>query len=107
MTPTEYTEWTRTLDMYPGKVGRGMAPAMYALGLTGEAGEAADKLKKMYRDDKFDATAFMLELGDALYYLARLGDHFGFTLQDIMDANEQKLENRRARGVLSGSGDYR
>lgn len=47
------------------------------------------------------------ELGDALWYITSTSDDLGFTLQDVIDANIEKLTSRKERGVLHGSGDNR
>jgi len=83
-----------------------------ALGLAGEAGECADAVKKVYRDDggvlKEDVQLkIALELGDVLYYLAALADAIGFDLAGIANLNIQKREDRALRDVIGGSGDFR
>ncbi len=83
-----------------------------ALGLGGESGECLEKLKKLVRDgDGGDfigkAIALKLELGDVLWYLSQLARDFGFTLQDVADANLAKLRSREERGVIHGAGDNR
>lgn len=83
-----------------------------ALGLTGEAGEVADKIKKIIRDKNGaftpeDVTEIKKELGDVLWYVAALSTEFGLSLGDIADANISKLQSRKARGKISGSGDDR
>ena len=82
------------------------------LGLTGEAGEVADKVKKVIRDrgGVFDADtreAIKLELGDVLWYVAQLASELGYDLNEVADANLQKLSSRAARGRIGGSGDQR
>lgn len=82
------------------------------LGLVGEAGEVADKVKKIYRDRKGyvtgeDAEALKKELGDVLWYLAVLSDDLGLDLTTVAEANLAKLSSRKARGKLQGSGDDR
>ena len=82
------------------------------LGLTGEAGEVADKVKKVLRDNnqEFDATrrqAIALELSDVMWYCATLANDLGYTLQEIAEMNYAKLKSRQERGKLSGSGDNR
>ena len=55
------------------------------LGLVGELGEAAGKLAKKIRDDKFDKEAFAQELGDILWFLANLTQRgSGITWKSIM-----------------------
>jgi NTP pyrophosphatase (non-canonical NTP hydrolase) len=70
-----------------------------ALGLAGEAGETVDIIKKhvFYRKD-IVKNDLKLELGDTLHYLARLADIFGWTLEELMDANEDKLDARYPNG---------
>ncbi len=81
------------------------------LGLTGEAGECADKIKKRIRGDDYDMAewrkAFALELGDVLVYLSILAYHHGFLLSEIMRMSQEKLEDRKARGTKRGEGDDR
>ena len=82
------------------------------LGLTGEAGEVANKVKKIIRDcDGITTTTHRVslaaELGDILWYLTRLADEIGYSLEEIAAANLEKLSNRKERGVLQGSGDNR
>jgi NTP pyrophosphatase (non-canonical NTP hydrolase) len=90
----------------------GRNPIYPTLGLTGEAGEVADKVKKVIRDrgGVFDADtreAIKLELGDVLWYVAQLASELGYDLNEVADANLQKLSSRAARGRIGGSGDQR
>ena len=83
-----------------------------ALGLSGEAGEVAEKIKKMVRDDGGVLTserrdALKKELGDVLWYLANIANDAGLNLEDIALANIAKLFSRKERGVLQGDGDER
>tara|TARA_R110002126_G_scaffold135495_1_gene279711 strand:+ start:259 stop:657 length:399 start_codon:yes stop_codon:yes gene_type:complete len=78
------------------------------LGLLGEAGEVAEKLKKAIRDySVFDKEATMKELGDVLFYVAALANFYGGSLQYVAEMNQRKLDDRQLRGVLSGNGDDR
>lgn len=101
----QYTEFVKSMKVYPEKY----AIIYPALGLCGEAGEIAEKVKKSMRGDvkEIDKQALLKELGDPLWYLTSLADDLGFTLQDVVDANVEKLQSRKNRGVLKGSGDDR
>ena len=76
-------------------------------GLGGELGEVLEKVKKHVRDGNLDRENLKKELGDVLYYLVRLMRYFGFQPSEVLAANVEKLESRRERGVLRGSGDNR
>lgn len=83
-----------------------------ALGLNGEAGEVADKVKKVIRDNNevFDderKKAIALEAGDVLWYVATLANDIGYTLEDIALMNHEKLKSRQERNKIHGSGDNR
>jgi NTP pyrophosphatase (non-canonical NTP hydrolase) len=83
-----------------------------ALGLCGEAGEVAEKVKKAIRDDGGVLTderraALAAELGDVLWYMAQLATEAGLRLDTIAEENLSKLLSRQERNVLQGSGDTR
>jgi NTP pyrophosphatase (non-canonical NTP hydrolase) len=72
---------------------------IYALGLTGEAGEVAEVLKKVHgHDHAFDADRLAKELGDVLWYLAGLAHVHGLSLDAIAAANIAKLRARYPEG---------
>lgn len=78
------------------------------LGLTGEAGEVANKVKKIIRDGKeLDREDITAELGDCLWYIAGFATVAGISMEEIAGKNLKKLADRKARGVISGSGDNR
>lgn len=78
------------------------------LGLTGEAGEIANKVKKVMRDGKdIDVADLKKEIGDCLWYCAGLATILGIKLDDVAEANIAKLFDRKERGVIGGSGDDR
>ena len=78
------------------------------LGLTGEAGEIANKVKKVMRDGKaLDLDDIKKELGDVLWYVAGLCTVLGIPLEEVAKANLEKLADRKKRGVIGGSGDNR
>ena len=101
---SEYNDFVKSMKVYPEK-----HAIMYpALGLCGESGEIAEKVKKWLRGDKeLDKQALLKELGDPMWYLTSLADDLGFTLQDVIDTNVEKLSSRKERGVLKGNGDDR
>ena len=83
-----------------------------ALGLCGEAGEVAEKIKKIIRDkdglvDKTDRAAVAKELGDVLWYVAALCKEFELDMSEVAQGNLDKLAARAANGTLGGSGDNR
>ncbi len=78
-----------------------------ALGLAGEAGEVADKVKKILRDDKFDRDAIAKEIGDVLWYIAALCRDLNVDMAQVAHDNLAKLRDRQERGKLQGSGDNR
>lgn len=90
----------------------GANPIYPTLGLCGEAGEVADKVKKVLRDQggtftEATRSALGLELGDVLWYLAQLASELELDLDAIASANLAKLASRAERNVISGSGDHR
>ena len=104
-----YQHGARQTARYPDV---GANPIYPTLGLCGEAGEVADKVKKVLRDQNgcfSDAVkqSLLLELGDVLWYLAQLASELGFELDQVAEANLEKLASRAARNVISGSGDHR
>ena len=77
------------------------------LGLCGEAGEVAEKVKKQVRDGVFNRHEVAKELGDVLWYLTNICNDIGYNLDEIADLNIDKLSSRKERNVIKGSGDNR
>ncbi|MBR0424450.1 nucleoside triphosphate pyrophosphohydrolase family protein [Candidatus Saccharibacteria bacterium] len=82
------------------------------LGLTGEAGETADKIKKILRDkngvlNDEDREAICKELGDTLWYLASIARYLDLPLSEVAEKNVAKLEDRYVRNKIHGAGDER
>ncbi|OGG60146.1 hypothetical protein A2765_01085 [Candidatus Kaiserbacteria bacterium RIFCSPHIGHO2_01_FULL_56_24] len=82
------------------------------LGIAGEAGELAEKLKKAIRDDGGEISeerreGLKREIGDVLWYLSQLSNALGFPFSEAAQANITKLEDRLARDKIKGSGDNR
>ncbi len=99
----------RETALYPNLGSNNIYPT---LGLVGEAGEVAEKVKKVLRDkngkfDKESKDAIKKELGDVLWYLANLCTEFKFSLDDVASFNLEKLNSRKKRGNIQGSGDDR
>jgi NTP pyrophosphatase (non-canonical NTP hydrolase) len=109
----DYEQTVLPLAIYPGRHDRTTAGVVYCtLGLTGEAGEFADKVKKILRDDggvisPEKRMALLSEGGDVLWYLAAVFDELGSSLDEVAKINIDKLTGRRDRGTLGGSGDER
>ena len=82
------------------------------IGLAGEVGELAEKCKKVLRDNHGEITPekqdeIAKEIGDVLWYVARLCTEFGLNMEMVAQTNLDKLRDRKERGVISGSGDNR
>ncbi len=104
-----YQKKARETARYPNV---GNNPIYPTLGLTGESGEVADKVKKVLRDkggvfDMQVREAIKLELGDVLWYIAQLTSELGMQLEDVAESNLIKLKSRSVRGKISGDGDNR
>jgi NTP pyrophosphatase (non-canonical NTP hydrolase) len=108
MTLNEYQERAIKTAIY----GAGHAIVYPTLGLAGEAGEVADKVKKVLRDNdgvfsEEIKAGLAKEIGDVLWYCAALSRDLGFTLEEISAMNLEKLNSRKERNVIAGSGDDR
>src|SRR3712207_600524 len=106
---SDYQQRSRQTAVYPDAGSNLTYPA---LGLCGEAGEAAEKVKKAIRDDGGVLTeerraALAAELGDVLWYVAQLASEAELDLDEIAEQNLGKLLSRQRRSVLQGSGDFR
>ena len=82
------------------------------LGLVGESGEIAEKVKKLVRDDgtnidRLDVEDIKKEIGDVMWYAAVLANYLDISFDDVAKTNIEKLASRKERGVLQGSGDNR
>lgn len=106
MNLTEYQNESKKTAIYP----REFSTFYPALGLAGEAGEIANKVKKIMRDGtKSDAMrdGLLAEIGDCLWYLSALATDLNADLGEIASDNIKKLNDRQNRGVIAGSGDNR
>jgi NTP pyrophosphatase (non-canonical NTP hydrolase) len=103
LTFSEYQDRTSETAVYPEET-----PLQYlALGITGEAGEVAEKIKKKERDGDLDENDLAKELGDVMWYIAQLAEELDRDLGEIAQQNVEKLEDRKERNRISGSGDNR
>jgi len=105
----EYQKQSRRTALYPNQDDNYIYPT---LGLTGEAGEVAEKIKKIIRDkegvvSEEDRQAIGKELGDVLWYVSQLASELKLNLADVAQENLDKLKSRLDRGVLAGDGDNR
>lgn len=108
----DYQEEAISFAIYP-KSKEWDLPLYPALGLAGEAGEVAEKIKKLMRDTDAKILTFAQredvarELGDVLWYCANLAEDLGLDLERVAELNLEKLRSRKDRGKISGSGDNR
>lgn len=108
MTFDEYQKAAHATAIYP----EDQALAYVTMGLVGESGEIANKVKKVYRDhcgilSENDRNEIAKEIGDVIWYIAELATVLEFDLSKIAKANICKLMERKARKTLGGSGDNR
>jgi len=106
---SEYQKKSRKTAGYPNAGGNFIYPT---LGLAGEAGEVANKIKKIVRDDGGEVTSekraeIEKELGDVLWYVSQIATELGLSLNGIAEENIKKLYSRLERGKIGGSGDGR
>lgn len=109
MTFEEYQKLSRQSAAYPTCGASFVYPT---LGLTSEAGEVADKFKKIIRDEDGKISEekkieIIKELGDVLWYLSQLSSELDVSLERVAALNLEKLRSRMKRGKISGSGDNR
>lgn len=105
MTLNEYQQHALETAIYPDDR-RIIYPT---LGLTGEAGEVADKVKSdprrprgVHPEKKLE---IVKEIGDVMWYCATLARDLGYELDDVAQMNVDKLRSRMQRNHLTGSGD--
>lgn len=109
MTFQEYQDESRKTAIYPDKDNNFIYPT---LGLAGEAGEVAEKIKKVIRDGNGIVSdekreEIIKELGDVMWYVANLSTELKISLEDVVLKNIEKLQSRQQRNELHGSGDNR
>ncbi|MFA5318186.1 MAG: nucleoside triphosphate pyrophosphohydrolase family protein [Patescibacteria group bacterium] len=109
MTFNEYQKESRKTAIYPNTGNNMIYPV---LGLVGESGEVAEKMKKILRDDSGKVSEekreeIKKELGDVMWYIAQIATELGVELEEVAAKNLEKLLSRMERGKLGGSGDNR
>jgi len=109
----DYSEAVWRFAAYPERGNNLIYPA---LGLAGESGEVAEKIKKLWRNDGHTSAAqlsdekkreLVKELGDVLWYVNAMCRELGVPLEDVAAQNAAKLGDRAARGVIHSEGDNR
>ena len=105
----DYQKESRKTAIYPNRDNNFVYPT---LGLVGESGEVAEKIKKVLRDqggklNEENKIELSKELGDVLWYLSQITSELGLSLNEIAEKNIEKLMSRKERGKLKGSGDNR
>jgi len=102
-----YQKRIKGWDVYPDST----KPGVYLYGIMAELGEVANKYKKVFRDHGGQLEQrqkdYALEIGDLFWYATRLANWMGFTLEEILDMNLEKLQSRFDRGKIHGDGDSR
>lgn len=104
-----YQKRSRKTAQYPAIGNKIIYPT---LGLLGESGEVAEKIKKLFRDKRGKLTKeykmeIIKELGDILWYLSQMTSELGMSLNDVAKNNLEKIESRKDRNLISGDGDNR
>ena len=110
-----YQKFAKKTDFHSPKKEKKVFGNLFAyptFGITGEAGEFADKIKKLYRDHEGKLSPEMkhdlvLELGDILWYIAKMARALGVSLDDVARLNLKKIASRKKRGMIHGNGDHR
>lgn len=116
-----YQRWTNTTALFLPAIDKALAGEDARLAalllylsntINEEAGEIAGKTKRLVRDHggKMNdevAEDMALELGDLIYYISQYAQAIGYDLQEVVDMNVTKLEARKERGQIKGSGDKR
>ena len=105
----EYQEQVGKTSIFPDD---GRAYIYATLGLSGETGEVAEKIKKIIVNkngviSEESKKEIKKELGDVLWYLSQLATELNLSLEEVAEENVRKIYDRMERGVLKGDGDNR
>ena len=98
-----YKKWKREVAVYPKE----LEEEYLMIGLANEVGEVLGKYKKQLRGDGDKYKEIRSELGDVMWYIARLFDMYDMEMIEVLHENYLKLTDRKERGVLKGDGDKR
>jgi NTP pyrophosphatase (non-canonical NTP hydrolase) len=106
----EFKEYQTFIEKYI--VNRKSGIEYPVLGLCGESGEVAEKVKKVIRDrdgvlDDEIKKEIAKELGDVVWYVTRIGMELGFSFEEIVSMNIEKMKSRFERDAIKGKGDNR
>jgi NTP pyrophosphatase (non-canonical NTP hydrolase) len=113
MTFDEYQKQAKTTaHVDPDIAGTNMEQTIWAMGISGEAGEVLEKWKKIVAYKKGviteeDKVELEKELGDIVWYISMLADSLNLSFDQVMQRNVEKLQSRKARGKITGQGDNR
>lgn len=100
----QYQNAAHSTAVYPPENGL----AYLVTGMVAEAGEVAGKVAKHFRGDgNLDKEDLEKEIGDLLWFVAETSFHLSIDLSSVALSNLKKLEDRKKRGVLKGTGDNR
>lgn len=108
-----YQKFTNETAVYTGHGSATIQALSYVgLGLAGESGEVCEKLKKTIRDNNGIISdeiksSLIKELGDVLWYIARLCEELQVNMQDVVETNVAKLLARKEQNKIHGNGDNR
>ncbi len=105
----KYQKLARKTAIYP-HIGNNLSYP--TLGLCGETGEVAEKVKKLFRDSEAKMTpeikhSLIKEMGDVLWYLSAMASELETDLNEVAEMNVKKLKERYEKNSLHGSGDNR
>lgn len=102
-----FQKLVRETTVYLGDTGSYTALSYVTLGLAGEAGEIANQVKKIARDDHAQLTwerrlKVVDELGDVFWYAIALCNELQIEPEDVLYMTGQKLRKRQAEGTIKG-----
>jgi len=110
----DFQAWVKTTLAagYPSTYDHAIRMLYCACGLAGEAGEVANKVKKIIRDDNAylgleRREMIIKELGGVLWYFAQMCTELGIMMSEPAITNQLEIDSRCERGTVQGDGDTR